>query len=162
MMFYQKHKPLTLRRFQYFIWQSIYTKNKLPSCNIKYSRSHPCGSALDVRRAIRPRSSRALSLGRQIWREGYAYKRAKNMLLDTVSKTAADRQKTLFELDPKFNEERREKEHRLMQAVDQINRGAGQGRLFFAAEGTIPAWQPNRAFVSPCYTTRWEDIPTAK
>ncbi|MDD3587170.1 MAG: Y-family DNA polymerase [Thermoguttaceae bacterium] len=106
--------------------------------------------------------SLALSIGRQIWREGYAYKRAKILLLDTVNETVACQQKMLFEPDTKYNDERREKERCLMQAVDLINRRAGQGRLFFAAEGTTPAWQPNQAFVSPCYTTRWEDIPTAK
>lgn len=106
--------------------------------------------------------SHALSILRQIWRQGYSYKRAKVMLLDTVSQTVAMQQNTLFELDPKFNAERREKEQRLMQAVDQINRTAGLSRLFFAAEGITPAWLPCHDFVSPCYTTRWEDIPTAK
>lgn len=106
--------------------------------------------------------STALHILRTIWREGYKYKRAMVMLLDTVKETVAVQQKTLFELDPQRNHERREKERVLMKAVDQINRCVGQGRLFFAAEGVLPDWQPNRAFVSPCYTTRWEDIPTAK
>ncbi len=54
------------------------------------------------------------------------------------------------------------KSNDLMQAMDKINSRFGQGQVFVARQGTEQAWQMQRAFKSPCYTTRLGDVPIVK
>ena len=42
--------------------------------------------------------------------------------------------------------------------TDKINDKYGRGSLFLASEGTKKEWQTKRQYLSPCYTTRWQDI----
>lgn len=53
------------------------------------------------------------------------------------------------------------KRERLMNALDEVNRVNGKHTLFFAGAGIKPAWSMNRSILSPCYTTKWSDIPYA-
>ena len=46
----------------------------------------------------------------------------------------------------------------LATAVDQLNDRYGRQAVVVAAQGTGRKWQTRRAFVSPCYTTRWNDV----
>ncbi len=51
--------------------------------------------------------------------------------------------------------------HRLSTVVnaDKI-KAKGLGRVGFASQGTgTPEWMMRQEHLSPCYTTRWEDIP---
>ncbi|MDO5552667.1 MAG: Y-family DNA polymerase [Planctomycetia bacterium] len=104
----------------------------------------------------------ALSILRNIYRPEIAYKRASVLLMNTVDKKVAASQKRLFDPDPDVPAERREREDRLLKKVDEFNRRSGSGHLFFASEGIDRAWRPSSQFVSPCYTTRWEDLPVAR
>ncbi|EEF2791659.1 DUF4113 domain-containing protein [Salmonella enterica subsp. enterica serovar Give] len=36
------------------------------------------------------------------------------------------------------------------------------GKVWFAGRGIAPEWQMKREMLSPAYTTRWSDIPSAK
>ncbi len=47
----------------------------------------------------------------------------------------------------------------LMQCIDKINNRYGQGTLKIGAEGQTETWQMKRQFLSPQYTTNWQDIP---
>lgn len=47
----------------------------------------------------------------------------------------------------------------LMRAMDRINACWGRGTLRLAAEGVAPAWRMRRRMMSPCYTTRWAELP---
>jgi len=52
-----------------------------------------------------------------------------------------------------------EKENRLMEAVDAINRTAGHGAVRMASQGSAKI-RSNRDHQSPHFTTKWSDIPT--
>ena len=46
----------------------------------------------------------------------------------------------------------------LMAVMDQI-KAKGLGRVGFASQGAgSPEWMMRQAHLSPCYTTRWEDL----
>jgi DNA polymerase V len=49
-----------------------------------------------------------------------------------------------------------------MAAMDVINGtfGCGTVRVAFAG-GKSPMWKMRQAALSPCYTTRWKDLPVA-
>lgn len=49
-----------------------------------------------------------------------------------------------------------------MKALDDINSRFGAHKLYFAAEDLAHTWEPKRSLQSPCYTTRWQDLPTAR
>ncbi|MDO5580658.1 MAG: Y-family DNA polymerase [Planctomycetia bacterium] len=102
----------------------------------------------------------ALRILRSIYDRKYAYKKAAVLLLDLADESISE-QPMLFDRDPDKSPERREKEKRLMQGVDAINRSFGKGHIFFASEGVEKKWTPVAHFVSPCFTTRWEDLPVA-
>ena len=54
---------------------------------------------------------------------------------------------------------------RPIHAADRINAQWGRGTLRLAAEG-VPAtnrdWRMRRGMMSPCYTTRWTDLPLVR
>jgi len=47
----------------------------------------------------------------------------------------------------------------LMNCLDSINKRYGQGTLTLAAEGQSDSWHMKRHFLSPQYTSNWQDIP---
>jgi len=57
-----------------------------------------------------------------------------------------------------FLEERERGSSSLMETVDKVNRSHGSGTLFYASAGTDRPWSMRREFLSPAYTTRWEDF----
>lgn len=48
----------------------------------------------------------------------------------------------------------------LMQVIDRLNRN-GRGTIFLAGEGIHKTYQMKQQWLSPCYTTRWKDLPIA-
>ena len=52
----------------------------------------------------------------------------------------------------------------LMATVDRINRRFGGGAAGFGASGwqKKPDWGMRQNNLSPCYTTRWSDLPSAR
>lgn len=49
----------------------------------------------------------------------------------------------------------------LMAALDQVNHSRGRGTVRLGSAGKVsPAWQMRQGNLTPCYTTRWRDIPT--
>lgn len=89
----------------------------------------------------------------RIFREGYAYKKAGVMLMELVP-AASQRQSDLFAapISP-------EKSLKLMATMDALNARLGRGTLRLAAEGVEQHWKMKRGRMSPCYTTRWADLP---
>lgn len=90
----------------------------------------------------------------KLYRRGFQYKKAGTMLMHLQPK--GQRQVTLFE-DP----EKIERRDRLNQAMDRLNLRFGRGTLALAAGGTGSRWHMQRANLSPCFTTRLEDLPQA-
>ncbi|MFZ4702914.1 MAG: Y-family DNA polymerase [Candidatus Methylumidiphilus sp.] len=90
----------------------------------------------------------------QIYRPGYRYQKAGVMLLELDS--ARSRQCQLFgELDADEAERRK----RLMQTLDEVNHRMGKGTLRLAGEGLQQRWKVRADYKSPCYTTRWDELP---
>lgn len=87
----------------------------------------------------------------QLFRPGFVYKKAGVMLTELTPK--AQRQATLFE-----DEGQLERRERLNGMLDAINRRFGSGSLALAGSGIRKGWRMNRANLSPCYTTRLEDL----
>jgi DNA polymerase V len=98
--------------------------------------------------------STATLLLRKMLRRGFAYKRAGIMLLDLAR--PADVQADLFTPATTGNTE-------LMGTIDRINRRFGRGTAGFGSTGwrERPDWGMRQNNLSPCYTTRWADLPHA-
>lgn len=88
-------------------------------------------------------------------RRGIGYKRGGVALLDLAR--AEDRQADLFAPATVGNPA-------LMATLDRINRRYGRGTIGFGASGwqVAPAWGMRQHHLSPCYTTRIADAPTAQ
>lgn len=50
----------------------------------------------------------------------------------------------------------------LMRVLDHLNAKGGNGTLYFAGQGIQAHWQMKRDMLSPRYTTRFSDLPTAR
>lgn len=90
----------------------------------------------------------------RIWRDGHRYAKAGVMLNDFTASGIA--QLNLFD-----EQSPRPRSSELMQALDRINQ-SGLGQVWFAGRGVAPEWKMKRDMLSPAYTTRWKDIPTAR
>lgn len=88
-----------------------------------------------------------------IWRDGFRYQKAGIMLNDFCDKPG---QIDLFDEHPP-----RAGSEQLMKAVDGINH-SGLGKIWFAGQGINKTWAMRRELLSPCYTTRFSDIPVAR
>ena len=95
----------------------------------------------------------ASGLLRQIYRKGYAYKRAGVILSDISSKTGT--QHDMFDATD------RDKHDRLMKAVDGLNASYGKPKIVTAAEG-FERFRMNRQHLSGKPTTDWSQIIRVK
>ncbi|MBV6475227.1 MAG: Protein UmuC [Rhodocyclaceae bacterium] len=89
---------------------------------------------------------------RRLFKPGYAYQKAGVMLLGLSD--AGHAQGALFEAD--------RGKPALMRAMDRVNAHWGRGTLRLAAEGVHQGWRMRRGMMSPCYTTRWAELPVVR
>jgi DNA polymerase V len=89
----------------------------------------------------------------RIWRDGYGWRKAGVLLLDLGAPGQAP--VSLFDIIDAPDDG-------LMKAMDQINAryGGGTARLGLAQKDG--EWHMRRENLSPSFTTRWGDIPSAK
>ncbi len=95
---------------------------------------------------------------RRVFRPRHQYKKAGVLLLDLCRRS--DIQPELFD-SPDL-----EKQHRLMGAMDRINHLMGRSTLRLASASSLTlgagrTWHLRSDHRSPCYTTRWDQIPSA-
>lgn len=90
----------------------------------------------------------------QIWIDGHRYMKAGVMLSDFYSQGVA--QLSLFD-----ERQPRQDSAALMRVVDQLNH-SGRGSVWFAGQGAKKSWAMKREMLSPCYTTRYSDLPIVK
>jgi len=111
------------------------------------SLSHPSQDSIAILRV-----AEAILAG--IFRDGMVYKKAGVIVSGLVTKDQCRTTLSLFsEEEPATNE----RDAKLMKAMDAINQRYGRGTVHLAAENA-EAWKPNQERLSPCYTTRWDDI----
>lgn len=102
-------------------------------------------------------AGRGMEILEQIYKEGYAYQKMGIILLGLVPK--AGRQLSLF--SPL--EDHRKYRNALMRALDASSGSHGKGALQLAAAGMGKRiWHMRQNALSPHYTTRWEELPTAR
>lgn len=87
---------------------------------------------------------------RQLWRDGYGYKKAGVIVGGIVPEGQV--QAALFDERP------REREQRAMAALDQLNARMGRDTVRVAAQGNRRRWRMRKELVSPGYTTRWDEL----
>lgn len=106
--------------------------------------------------------SAALRLTRTLFDPKLAWRKAGVVALETVDESVAASRRFLFEPDPERPAERRERDRRLCEALDKANATFGKKSVFFASDGIQPRWTPNARFVSPSYTTDWNELPVVR
>mgnify|MGYP002525522337 CR=1 FL=1 len=95
---------------------------------------------------------RAVGGIKRIFRKGYRYKKAGIILYELQN---ADCVKGLLDYD-------RERSDKLMQSLDSINFRYGHSTLRLAAEGIEKKWTMKKEKISPCYTTRFDELMIVK
>jgi DNA polymerase V len=96
----------------------------------------------------------ALRALREIFRPGFRYRKTGLLLLDIVPATSVQ----LSLLDTAD----REKHAHLMQTLDSLRERFGHSSIKYAAQGTEERWRLRQENLSPCYTTRLEDVLRAR
>ena len=91
---------------------------------------------------------------KHIYRKGYAYKKAGVIL------TAID-PLTLYQDSLLTQYGADEKSARLMGVMDQLNQRYGRNIVSVFSVGSLKSWSMRREIMSPCYTTKWSDLPIA-
>ena len=94
-----------------------------------------------------------LRIFERVWRDGYGWRKGGVMLLDLADPASIPR--TLFDTAAP-------PEDKLMAAMDQINARYGRGKVHLGLAGKGAPWRMRQDNLSPSYTTRWQDLPTAK
>lgn len=97
----------------------------------------------------------ALYIMRYIYKEGFEYIKCGVGLLDIVD--SAGQQSEMFGFKPTHDSS-----IELMNVLDQINNKMGKNVLRVGAMGYNAPWAMKQEHLSPCYTTRWEDILVVK
>ena len=97
--------------------------------------------------------SAAVKATRELFREGYAYKKAGVVI--TRLEQARDHVGSLFS-----DMEADSKEARLSETIDSISQNYGRGAVLFGIQGDGKI-KMSREHQSPHYTTLWSDIPSA-
>ncbi len=92
----------------------------------------------------------AIAALQNIYRKGYYFKKAGVILMDIVPDNAI--QQNIFDAVD------REKHKKLMEVVDRLNSGYFRNNLSLAVQGGRRKWKLKQELLSPCYTTKLNDI----
>ncbi|KTD64484.1 Y-family DNA polymerase [Legionella spiritensis] len=119
----------------------------------QYSNSIACRlvNPTDDTRIITGMAKRCL---KRLFREGIYYKKVGVMLEDLIPKNPIQ-----LDLLHQPTELSLIKKDRLMGVLDGINQRYGRHTIKLAAEGHSKPWAMRAGMRSPCYTTRWSDLP---
>jgi DNA polymerase V len=90
-----------------------------------------------------------------IYKEGYEYKKAGVIVTGIVPSNAV--QQSLFDGVDRVTQAK------VSHTLDKVNKKMGRNTVKYAVQGTqtkVAGWHMERNKLSPCYTTRWEDLWT--
>lgn len=119
------------------------------------SYSNAAGGRFEQATNYTPRLAAAARQGiARIYRQGFAFKKAGVTFYDLTPEEPE--QPTLFSGDCNSQEEA------LMKAVDEINSSMGARTVHLASTGTEQPWRMKKEWLSPRYTTRWDELPVVK
>lgn len=92
---------------------------------------------------------------RAIHRPCYSFRKVGVLVTDL--RPEAEAQSTLFSPSPAIAAKQRE----AMAVLDRVNRERGRGTVRFGSAATAsPSWRMRQANLSPCFTTRWQELLT--
>ncbi len=120
-------------------------KEKQYSNSIKLQLPYPTNDSVKI-------VKRSLEGIRKIYRKGYRYKKA-GVILYGLSN--ANQTRGLLDND-------RENSDAIMSTLDRINHRYGSSTIRLASEGITKTWRMKREKVSPCYTTRFDELVKVK
>ncbi len=115
--------------------------------SMEYRLIHPSSDTCVINRI-------ATECLKQLFKEGIFYKKVGVMLLDLIPNTRC--QQDLFNPIPS---QELESSKQLMGVLDAINKRFGRHTLRLASEGYNQEWHMRCEMRSPCYTTRWSEVP---
>lgn len=141
-----REKGVHARTLQVFIRTSPHEKGPRYANSTTWTFADPAQDTLSIVKA-------AGACLNALWKDGYAYQKAGVMLTDLI---ATDNKPTPL-LDRTADGYRD-----LMPVMDRLNRRYGMETVRVASSGFERPWSMARQFLSPCYTTRWNDLPVAK
>lgn len=120
----------------------------------QYARSYVCNLAVPTNFSQELISSAVKGL-EAIYKKGYQYKKVGVIVSSIVTQNQV--QTNLFDnLD-------RDKLQKVNIAVDKLNAMLGKNMIRAASQGFDNSeWKLKREKLSPCYTTRWNDVPIVK
>ena len=95
--------------------------------------------------------SAAENLLKSIYKKGLVYKKSGVIVGDIIPQDRV--QLNMFDTDQK-----RAKRDNLNSAVDLINQIIGRNTVHIGSQGISRKWQLKREKLSPCYTTKWNDL----
>lgn len=90
----------------------------------------------------------------KIFRPGFHYQKVGVTFSDLVTKHHLQ-----MDLWEQTSDDQQEQAERLMSVYDGINRKYGRHTVYLAAEGHHKPWDMKSQSRSPCYTTKWSDLP---
>lgn len=125
--------------------------------NSRYSKNEAYFSAVALESLPATQDSRDLVNAarialHRIWKPGINYAKAGVMLSEIGD---GREQLSLFS-----RTQSNQKSQELMQLMDNLNQKQ-RGIIFLAGEGVHGTYQGKQQWLSPCYTTRWKDLPVA-
>ncbi|MFB6305732.1 MAG: Y-family DNA polymerase [Flavobacteriales bacterium] len=97
-------------------------------------------------------SSYALKALKKIYKQGYQYKKAGVIVSGITPSNSVQRS---F-----FDKVNRTAHNKIMKSIDGLNNRYGRGTVRVASQGTGQQWKLRRERLSPCYTTRWNELFT--
>ena len=93
----------------------------------------------------------AETLMKSIYKEGLVYKKSGVIVGDIIPQSRI--QLNIFDIDQK-----RDRRKNLNSAVDFINQAMGRSTIHIGSQGINRKWQLKQERLSPCYTTKWDDL----
>ena len=120
-------------------------QEKQYSNSIKLHLPYPTNNSIKI-------VKRALEGIRKIYRSGYRYKKAGVVLYGLTRHNVT---RGLLDYD-------RDTSDKIMNTIDKVNNRYGSSTLKIASEGIEKIWKMKRENVSPCYTTRFDDVVIVK
>ncbi len=137
-----RRENLTTQSMSIFVLTNHFNKReKQYSNSVKLQLSFPTNDSIKI-------VKRAIEGVRQIYRSGYRYKKT-GIILHELNN--ASEIKGLLDID-------REQSDSMMRVVDKINYRYGGETIKLASEGIKKKWSMRRDKVSPCYTTRFDEL----
>lgn len=104
----------------------------------------------------------AVLLLHHVYRPGFAYAKAGIILTELSDNRTTQGELITFLENPnskKYDEHERERSDRLMAAMDYINSKGEHKKIYLASQGHDNKKFADKKALSPCYTTKWQDLP---